>query len=930
VTGAWRWTSRFASGIDVVRKILVFAVLALGMVTALRAAQPVVTAIEVRADTKIDRAEMLHVLGLVAGKPVDRVRLRQGIRALYAGGSFESLAVTAKPAPGGVLVTIAARLRPRVASVRLEGVGVVWRVRIRSWVHVHRRDFFSPAAVRTTVDRVKRELARRSYIDAAVDPEVNYRPETNTVDVIFHISLGSAARAAGITLKGAPEGAAGIAKAARLKRGKKLTEVRLDQVRDRIEAALRGAGYWEAEVLDTRELREPHGFRVVVRVDPGPAYTFDVSMPGAPKQKKVIERALPDPASEPIHPAQINAVTEKIRTNVQSMGYLLARVQARLDTSRTPYVLALKIDLGPRCIIRKVLFPGNHHLRVKKLREAVKVHPGKTSGLLAQTVNDQTLEDDRAALEALYRHNGFAKVSVATPRIEALGGALVAISFPIAEGRRWHVERILFDGFPVEAAPVIESGTLPLGEGRPWDPSLLEPERRALETALENRGYPDAAVRVTKNVPQPGSVIVRFVAVPGDWVTISEVVISGLYVTRDSVVRGVLNRAGLRAGIPYSLETILTAQRKLYELGIFRMVDIVPIPGQDRGRRRGFVVRCTEGLQRSFLMGVGWDTTNKAHITLGWSDLNLFGGAHALSVQMRFSSREETYRATLREPNVPGLGVPAYASVYRTYEKFTSFSQTRHGFWLDLGDRRKRPFRLWWRAEYQIVEPNAPPDILSDLERENQKARIASLRPTLEWDTRDDPFLPTKGIFASASAQYAFPVLNADARFFKVRTSFSLYGRLPGGIGALGVRLGAIYPIANHSAQPENLQVPIGVRFFAGGSASNRAFPTDDLGIPGQTLDTLGNPIGGNALVLINMEYRRKVHGILSAVLFVDGGNVWASPNRVNWNDMRWGVGIGLRIDTPAGPLRLDYGRKVHRRNGESAGELFLAFGVPF
>ncbi len=926
--GAWPSTLSSASGIDVVRRILLFVVLALGTAITLPAAPQIITAIEVKADTKVNGQQLIDILGLTIGKPVDHVRLRQGIRALYAGGSYESLSVTASPSPNGVLVTITAHLRPRVAAVRLEGVGLVWRIRMRSWIHVHRRDFFSPAAVRATAERITRELARRSYIDATVDPEADYQPASNTVDVIFHIHLGPPARAAGITLKGVAGGTGKIVKAAHLKPGKKLTESRLDAVRDRIEAALRASGYWEAEVLDTHELREAHGFRVVVRVDSGPAYTFKIIMPGA--TKKVLRKAIPNPASEPLHPAQTNAIIEQIRVNLQSMGYLLARVQGHLETSRAPHVLALKIHLGPRCSIRQVLFPGHHHLRLKKLRRAVAVHPGKTGGLLSQTVNDQTLENDRQALVTVYRHEGFANVSIASPKITANGKASVTVSFPITEGRRWRVEKVLFRGFPVEAAPVIESGMLTLREGRPWDPSSLESDRRALETALQNRGYPDAIVRATKTVSEPGAVIVQFDAVPGTYVTISEVIISGLYVTRDSVVRGVLNRTGLKTGTPYSLKTILTAQRKLYELGIFRMVDIVPIPGQDRGNRRGLVVRCTEGLQRSFLMGVGWDTTNKAHITLGWSDLNLFGGAHALSIQTRFSSREQTYRATLREPNVPWFNVPAYASVYRTYEKFTSFSQTRHGFWLDLGDRRKRPFRLWWRAEYQIIEPNAPPDILSDLERENQKAHIASLAPTLEWDTRDDPFLPTKGIYASLSAQYAFPVLNADARFFKARTSFSLYGHLPGGTGALGIRLGAIFPIADHSGQPENLQVPIGVRFFAGGSASNRAFSTDDLGIPGQTLDARRNPIGGNALVLINMEYRRKVRGILSAVLFVDGGNVWASPDRVNWNDMRWGVGIGLRIDTPAGPLRLDYGRKVHRRHGESAGELFLAFGVPF
>jgi outer membrane protein insertion porin family len=65
-------------------------------------------------------------------------------------------------------------------------------------------------------------------------------------------------------------------------------------------------------------------------------------------------------------------------------------------------------------------------------------------------------------------------------------------------------------------------------------------------------------------------------------------------------------------------------------------------------------------------------------------------------------------------------------------------------------------------------------------------------------------------------------------------------------------------------------------------------------------------------------------------VLFVDGGNVWAESSLVRWDDFRWGVGLGVRFDTPAGPLRLEYGRKLNRKRGESLGEVFLSFGIPF
>ena len=123
--------------------------------------------------------------------------------------------------------------------------------------------------------------------------------------------------------------------------------------------------------------------------------------------------------------------------------------------------------------------------------------------------------------------------------------------------------------------------------------------------------------------------------------------------------------------------------------------------------------------------------------------------------------------------------------------------------------------------------------------------------------------------------------------------------------------------------------MPIATRFFAGGRTTHRAFSTDRLGIEGQTLDN-GQPVGGNFLLLLNLEYQRRIHAALSTVLFLDGGNVWAAPDLVALADVRWGAGLGLRYDTPAGPLRLEYGRKLDREPDESGGQLYLSFGTPF
>jgi outer membrane translocation and assembly module TamA len=78
------------------------------------------------------------------------------------------------------------------------------------------------------------------------------------------------------------------------------------------------------------------------------------------------------------------------------------------------------------------------------------------------------------------------------------------------------------------------------------------------------------------------------------------------------------------------------------------------------------------------------------------------------------------------------------------------------------------------------------------------------------------------------------------------------------------------------------------------------------------------------------MEYRRRISGPLFAAIFVDVGNVWASPEQVDLGDIEWGPGLGLQYVTPAGPLRAEYGWRIDAPEGESGGQFFISFGVPF
>jgi translocation and assembly module TamA len=112
-------------------------------------------------------------------------------------------------------------------------------------------------------------------------------------------------------------------------------------------------------------------------------------------------------------------------------------------------------------------------------------------------------------------------------------------------------------------------------------------------------------------------------------------------------------------------------------------------------------------------------------------------------------------------------------------------------------------------------------------------------------------------------------------------------------------------------------QVPLSMRFFAGGDNSVRGYDYQTLG----PRNSAGDLIGGNRLVEASVEYEHPVLEDWSAAVFVDSGNAFLDSGI----DTRTGAGIGVRWFSPIGPVRLDVAWPLH---GDDRGpELHLSLG---
>lgn len=228
-----------------------------------------------------------------------------------------------------------------------------------------------------------------------------------------------------------------------------------------------------------------------------------------------------------------------------------------------------------------------------------------------------------------------------------------------------------------------------------------------------------------------------------------------------------------------------------------------------------------------------------------------------------------------------------------------------------------------------------------------------SQRVGVTWDRRDNAVAATRGTLVSVNVEHvnAFPIgdsqSNAAPEFVSTfKSHFLQYtGRVAGyfRLHSRGMALAASFRWGfNHQLESGSSTYPDRL-FFLGGVDSLRGFPLWSLvpedwdrqlrgtREPGQVqLDEQDIPVrGGNLLLNPRAELRVPLAGIWQAALFLDTGNLWLESREV-WNSfgLRYSTGLGLRVNTPVGPLALDYGVNLDRRYYEDFGAFHFSIGL--
>jgi outer membrane protein insertion porin family/translocation and assembly module TamA len=188
-------------------------------------------------------------------------------------------------------------------------------------------------------------------------------------------------------------------------------------------------------------------------------------------------------------------------------------------------------------------------------------------------------------------------------------------------------------------------------------------------------------------------------------------------------------------------------------------------------------------------------------------------------------------------------------------------------------------------------------------------------------DYRDNPLDPKTGSLHTVSVALAGSYLGSQASFVRSQMETAWYFNWPPPTTiAVAARLGLATPLGTSTSLPSQ------ERFYAGGSSTIRGYPQDKVG----PLDANGNPLGGNALLIANAEWRVPLWRWLSGVAFLDVGAVTPDVSQLDASAFKTGVGGGLRIATPIGPIRFDAGYALNPIENTGRWQFYIAIGHAF
>lgn len=643
-------------------------------------------------------------------------------------------------------------------------------------------------------------------------------------------------------------------------------------------------------------------------------------------------------------------MAEKIRQAYLARGFARVEIQTEETEGRTPFQrrVIFTINEGPKVQIERYAVAGRVSRPADYYGDYVKDHSSKL--VSHGYYNREDLETGFKNLITELQNQGYLLAKMSSTRTQYnREKTKITVHMNLDEGPLTLVEKVAFTGNAHISTERLRRD-MDLKEGQPLKLSQIEKARTLIKTTYQEAGFiemqlagkPEDIVSYNEDNTR---VSLNFQIEEGAQVRVGSIILDGNAFTKDYVL---LNELDFAVGDLLTPSKIEESTSRLQRTGHFNSVEIKTLEEKTLVSSRTVIVKVTERNPGLFTLGAG--ATNENGITIrgytGVAYRNLWGTGRGVSLRVDGNYnisdiKYPEYKVALGylEPYLLDTRNRGRVNLTRS-TTVTDYSnrivsqvvQTTYSIERDFSTHVTGIWDVWSLAAVENFT------LRSDLP--NYKGLLQDIAWTglsLDVDYRDNPFVATKGTLSKFAVEYGSPLFRSSEtiEYALGTATFNFYNRLGTSPVIWANQLRGGYLVNYAHVDSDQNGVPWDKKgFVLGGRSTIRGFEagtTDvfpnfhDLGLSSAT-ETYFLKTNA-AMGLIKSELRFPIYDPLEGALFYDGGTV-----RIDGLDFednyRDSAGFGIRIATPVGPVSLEFGFKLDRKEGEEPWRFHLSMGA--
>jgi outer membrane protein insertion porin family len=698
-----------------------------------------------------------------------------------------------------------------------------------------------------------------------------------------------------------------------------------------------------------------------------------------------IRKAITAKIGQPLDEQKLFTDCQEVQKLYEKKGYAGTKVKyvVDVDESAGRGTATFQVAETLKVKIVKIEFVGAAAFTQRQLRKQLKTREHWMFSWLtgSDVYKEDQFEDDKDALAAFYRSNGYLDFEIKDVRITHPTPKTMEIRFFVFEGRQYKVGSIKFSGNQIFNNEAVYKGLeyvhnferergkvgphgLPMDTGDVFTPEGFDKDLTAIEDFYGSKGYINVkqgpalqAVRVP-NV-DTGTMDLEFQIDEGHKFYVERIDIHGNVKTKDKVIRREL---AISPGEVFDMVRVKVSKQRLDGLQYFSRVETQPEPNDPPiAGRENLVVNVEEQNTGKVTLGAGYSSVDSlvGFAEIDQANFDLFhpptftGGGQRARLFIQLGSQRRDYELRWTEPWFLNRKLSLDVDLYHHQWDFQSpndiYKEIRTGASVGLTRALGSDF-LIGSVGYTIEEvgidlnsgwhdslpqpfpaPPIPPNVPAAILEQTGDHLFHHFTASLAYDTRNSTELPNGGQRTEFDPEF----VTGDSTYYKLELKSAWYFR-----GLFKSHVIEVIGRMGFADSLESQDVPFYDRFYLGGLYNLRGFKYRNIGprdpnygspqFPGMP----NEPIGGDSYWVSSVDYYvpiiQKEGGVsLRFVLFYDAGAVSPAAYTFSTEFFDDDAGAGLLLNIPhLGPLQLYYGIPIHHDqfNG-SSGKFQFGFG---